>query len=359
MAAADRKRGSSSARKATDIRRIQFTGGSTYIVSLPKNWVKSHGLQPKDTVSIQWKDDGELAIRPTDVLDTTQRKVLEIDVSELPKRSLMDHLVGAYVAGCERIVLRSSKKIPRRVRKALRELLRITKGLEVITEEEESIIIASMLKPSEIPLRVSINRMYLQISSLLGDLMNVLGGGDEELLEESEDIEGEIDGLRLLIDRQVGLSLEYSTVSHAIGLTRRVANEHAHIARSLERMGDHIYKICALVRDGHGPRKMDDSELPLNSVKPFMQAFRDLIESVRRPDPDKIGLARVALEKEVNSLSDYEEELLTSEDEDSDKLFHYRLAEAFRRSCGYGIDIAESLINIHCHSNSYLSADDE
>lgn len=267
----------------------------------------------------------------------------------------MDHLVGAYVAGCERITLTSNKQIPRRVRKTLRLLLRITRGLEVVREGEHTIIIASMLKPSEIPLRVSINRMYIQISGLLDDLVTVLTGGDVDILDDIDDIEGEIDGLRLLVDRQVGLSLEYSTVSHAIGLTRRIANEYAHIARSLERMGDHVYNICALVRDGYGISAMDTTELPLDSVKPFMEAFRNLIESVRKPNPDSIGDARTILDQQVKRLSEYESTLLSDESKHDDGIFLYRLVESFRRSCGYGTDIAESLINIHCHSISHLS----
>ena len=36
-----------------EFRKLQVTGGSTYIVSLPKNWIKANNLNPSDIVSVE------------------------------------------------------------------------------------------------------------------------------------------------------------------------------------------------------------------------------------------------------------------------------------------------------------------
>ncbi|HDO41837.1 MAG TPA: phosphate uptake regulator PhoU, partial [Candidatus Bathyarchaeota archaeon] len=36
----------------SQLRRIQLTGGSTYVVSLPKNWAKAAGIKPGDYVQL-------------------------------------------------------------------------------------------------------------------------------------------------------------------------------------------------------------------------------------------------------------------------------------------------------------------
>ncbi len=35
-----------------EMRKVQVTGGSTYIVSLPKRWATEVGVKPNDTVGI-------------------------------------------------------------------------------------------------------------------------------------------------------------------------------------------------------------------------------------------------------------------------------------------------------------------
>ena len=45
-----------------EFRKLQVTGGSTYIVSLPKNWIKANNLNPSDIVSVEQLPSGEVQI---------------------------------------------------------------------------------------------------------------------------------------------------------------------------------------------------------------------------------------------------------------------------------------------------------
>ena len=47
-----------------DFRKLQLTGGSTMIVSLPKTWVKGNRLDKGDVVSIEELASGDLRISP-------------------------------------------------------------------------------------------------------------------------------------------------------------------------------------------------------------------------------------------------------------------------------------------------------
>jgi len=49
-----------------ELRKIQLTGGSTYIVSLPKGWVEGMGLGRGSVVSVSRMDDLTLCIQPRD-----------------------------------------------------------------------------------------------------------------------------------------------------------------------------------------------------------------------------------------------------------------------------------------------------
>ena len=47
-----------------EYRKLQVTGGSTYIVSLPKRWITENNLKPSDTVGIEHLSSGEIQISP-------------------------------------------------------------------------------------------------------------------------------------------------------------------------------------------------------------------------------------------------------------------------------------------------------
>ena len=46
------------------IRKIQFTGKSSYIVSLPKDWIKDQGLKQGDQVTVGRNGSTILEVKP-------------------------------------------------------------------------------------------------------------------------------------------------------------------------------------------------------------------------------------------------------------------------------------------------------
>ena len=44
-------------------RKLQLTGGSTYVVSLPKHWVVDAGLKAGDTVFLETEPEGSVSMK--------------------------------------------------------------------------------------------------------------------------------------------------------------------------------------------------------------------------------------------------------------------------------------------------------
>src|SRR5207249_994348 len=67
-------------------RKLQLTGGSTYVVSLPKRWVLDAGLKAGDTVFLETEGDGAVSVRPMheDALEAlrTHDEALARDVAQ-------------------------------------------------------------------------------------------------------------------------------------------------------------------------------------------------------------------------------------------------------------------------------------
>ena len=158
-------------------------------------------------------------------------------------------MIGGYIAGADVIKLTCSSPITRKTRADVRAFLRDTRGMEIEVDDEKEIRIVSILNPSELRLQVSINRMYILISSLVNDAFDVLSGESVELLSDIDDRERQIDARRLLLERQVAASLQQPSVERKLGIDRFSAMEHANIARILERMGDHATRLAHLVKE--------------------------------------------------------------------------------------------------------------
>lgn len=327
------------------LRRLQLTGGATFTVSLPKSWVREQGLSAKDTISIEQLTGGDLRLSPGHS-GQPPRRVVRLDLDRMPGGALMDHLVGCYLAGADRIVLLASDGLDRQQRRLLRDFARSTRGMEITIEEEDRAELVGLLNAAELPFRVSLNRMYLLTTGLVQDAVEVLDGGDPAVLDDAEEREREIDALRLLIERQAALVLDTPHIEQALGVSRRQASQHAMLARALERMGDHAWQLAVLVRDAEVRPKLRIGEQPLAAVNEWLEALKQLQHNLRRPDPPAIQEARTWLETAEAALNVHETGLWESTRKAPKLLFEFRLSESLRRLCRYAQDFSEILVNL-------------
>ena len=167
-------------------RKLQLTGGSTVIVSLPKEWVKANNLGKGDLVNIEELASGDLRLSP--LQENSTKREIELDCCAIGE-GLIDLMIGGYIAGADVIKLTCSSPITRKTRADVRAFLRDTRGMEIEVDNEKEIRIVSILNPSELRLQVSINRMYILISSLVNDAFDVLSGESVELLSDIDDRE--------------------------------------------------------------------------------------------------------------------------------------------------------------------------
>ena len=329
-----------------DFRKLQLTGGSTMIVSLPKTWVKDNHLGKGDVVSIEELASGDLRISPMGGKDA--KTCVSIDCCSLTV-GLVDLLIGAYLSGTSTIEVKCDQKISRSVRNNIRDFLRDTRGMEVEDDTEKLIRIISILNPSELRLQVSINRMYILISSLVNDAFEVLNGEDIDLLSDIQERERQIDARRLLVERQVASALKNPSVEKKLKVNRFTAMEHANIARVLERMGDHAARLAVLVRGNSHLIQSKTTELPLLAIPTWGQTLKTLVHNMYTKDVNIIHEAKTSLAALMVEIETSERDSWTGR-KSAERLFcEFQISESIRRLCAYGINFAEALLNMLMH----------
>jgi len=326
-------------------RRVQLTGGATYTVSVPKDWAIAQSIREKDMLKMEWRPSGALRITPSDEKSQNKREIMLL-VDDIPVESLVDHLVAAYIASTDRIILRAKNNFSRNQISRIRRFIRMTTGFEVMEENDDNIELVNLLNVSEMPIQSSINRMYLQLTSIIRDISDVISGEDVSLLSDVEDRERELDSIQLFIERQIGALLESQKVSNKLGTGPRRAVEMANLARAFERMGDHAFQFALLLRDTKSRPDLKRDKTPLNQLEIWQIALKTLMLNIREENLKEIHEARMSLKNAQMELQQYEDSLWQIRASTATVLFDYRVSEIIRRLCAYARDIGETLLNI-------------
>lgn len=95
----------------SQLRKVQLTGGSTYVVSLPKNWAKAAGIKPGDHVQLIPQPDMSLLIVPGEGKKREELSEVLIDapLAENPEDTARE-LIACYLVGYDIIRLRLGRK---------------------------------------------------------------------------------------------------------------------------------------------------------------------------------------------------------------------------------------------------------
>src|SRR5438128_11101479 len=87
-------------------RKLQLTGGSTYVVSLPKHWLVDAGLKAGDTVFIETEPEGSVSVRPRPAEKPQLRRRIFEEKGEERRDHPLRQLIGADIGGFNDVEIR-------------------------------------------------------------------------------------------------------------------------------------------------------------------------------------------------------------------------------------------------------------
>ncbi len=228
-----------------EIRKVQITGGSSYVISLPKVWAKSLNIKKNDPLGLITQNDGTLLITPKITEETAQRaKTFDMSTLDDPE-FLFRCLVGAYIAGYTTITITAAGRISPQVRMVVRDFTRTAIGQEVAEEQGNSITIKDLLNPVRMPFDNTIKRMYVLVRGMHEDAVSALKTGNRLLAQDVITRDTDVDRLHWLIARQYHLVLSERNFSKRMSISVETATTYFLISRIIERIGDHAVNIAS------------------------------------------------------------------------------------------------------------------
>ncbi len=327
-----------------EIRRVQMTGGSSYIVTLPKHWIQSLGIQKNDPLHIHVQSDGSLLLTPRVIQDHEQRNI-EFDTRTIQKPTyLLQRLIGAYIAGYTTLKITSPSRITVQDRNIIRSFTQLAIGPEVVEETDTSVTLKDLLNPIEMPLDRTIKRMHIIVKGMLEDAMRALETRDPLLADDVQSRDNDVDRLHWLVARQYNILLHNINLAEKMNMTIGMASTCFFIGRIIERIGDHAVKITQNVPrliDTNTDQKIINQLLNANTLA--LDIFNKSISAFFKKD---IGASHETIDT-VKNLETLCEEInaLVPKQKGSIALSVGYVVESTRRIGEYAEDISENVIN--------------
>jgi phosphate uptake regulator len=271
-------------------RKIQLIAGSTYSITLPKQWIINQGLHAgKELFIKQYSNELHLTAIENEIKSTKEIIIPLEKYSHI----ISNILFSSYYIGADKIIITSKKEIDRTIKRKIRKALHFMSGTEINKETHNTVEVI-----------VYLDKKKVDVCSLLKRMCLILQFNTEELVGENniEDVElneQEIDRLYHLIHRITTLAMRDVEIlkSSCIGNIMFIPSI-LKLASRMESIGDYQYRLSKILI------KKDIKDI--NNLELIHSNTKNMIHTITNSE-DKIPIIsedRKAIKNWIDNIKD-------------------------------------------------------
>ena len=324
-------------------RRIQITGGSTYVISLPKRWINDLKIKVGDEMTLIKNLDRSLTLLTNENRFEKKNSVIELGIEDSIE-AIKRKIIALYLAGYKTIKIRSKGiKIQPIHSRIIRETARDSLiGTEIVESTSEYVTIQVLTRLPELTFDVALQRMYLMAYNMQEEAIDALEKMDIDAAQEVVKMDDEVDRFSMYMLRNLSQAIQSQEILSEIGLKKPTdCLGYRTVIRCIERIADHSVLIAKRIKFLQNPIEkktfVNLSQLSQASLKIFEKAFVALSKN------DYFLAEEVAeqAEKDIQNEKDF----MASLKEVKNSYVIRFILEDIRRIIEYSKDIAEEVIN--------------
>ena len=334
-------------------RKLQLTGGSTYILSLPKDWVTRNDLKKGSPMMLREEDNGALSVTPAKLekKEKQDEAFIRVTLNDNPE-AVMRKAISAYLDGYNNLHVKSQGQqvISSKMRNYLKHFARnYLVGTEIVIDTPTELKLQVLLNYPDLTVQSALSRMSIIASSMHKEAMTSLKKLDYTSARSVVETDREVNRFGLYVVRLLKLAVSNARVVREIGLNSpRECLGYRLIAKAVERTADHATKIAenvALMKD-----PVDEGFLEkLDQMSALaVSMFEGSVEALFKHDYNQ---AENIIEKipQVHKLE--RDAVLSSQNAKIEEVANLRLViESVRRTAEYASDISEVVLNLNVES---------
>ena len=287
-------------------RRLQKIG-SSILISLPSQWVKSNNLRKGNIVPIDINRDNSISIFPSD--DTADKiKEMPIQYSPSSMDSLVNQVYGAYLLGYDIIRIKTNSQISfddaDRIKRAVRKLV----GLEIVDEDGSNISAQFLLDANTLDAEKILRRMSSIVAGMYRDMLEAIKREENSISRVISGRDDEVDRQYFLLVRLIRSAMMDQKLAGKLNLSNIDILDYRIAANLLESAGDYIVDLATSFYDLSTTKSVDKiaeagvlvAKMQEKSVAAFVnknrsesivvvktyERFREIINSVKDESPN-------------------------------------------------------------------------
>ena len=334
-----------------ETRKIQFTGKSSYIVSLPKQWIRELGLKQGDQIRMVRRGSSTLELYPPKFESRIQKKedaVIEIDGEEKAP-SIIRKLISLYFLGFKTINVKPKNgRLNPSQRNTVKEAVkRMLMGSEIISDSSGGITVQVLVNLLELSVDGAFKRMIHLAKSMSSDAILAVKENNLELAQEVINTDDEVDRFGFYIIRQLKIAIQNEHMLKEMGFRNaRNCLGYRLVVKNIERTGDHASFIAKDLLEFKKPVKKEVLE-KLQDMNEFCLSVLD--DSCLALFKEDYAQAEKTIEKTAE-ITKYEKKVrdISKSLKDDEEIYRIRrMSENIRRISEYASDIAEIVLNMN------------
>jgi len=327
-----------------ETRKVQRTGKSTFIVSLPKNWATKNSIESGSILFLTQDKDGALLLSAE---HSEPDLTVKIDIGDKFGDPLIRDIIGCYVAGYRTMEVTSSRMSSVQKRD-LHMIVNKLIGPEILEETVNKVVIQDLLSLKDLRVEQALNRVRSMVKSMIQDSVASLINHNQDLACDVMQRDDDVDRLNLLIAREFTGILKSGSIRNET-IDSMAALNYMLAASNLERIADHASKI-AEISSQHSCGLPDEIANELSNLGQILGSLLD----------EAIGILVQADSKRANGMIDKTYEVreriqvianLSQTRDASEMMVRLRAASSIERILDYLTNIGELAINL-CNANA-------
>lgn len=336
----------------SEMRKIQYSGKSSFTIALPKKWVTNQKLKAGDQLCVTIDGTNNL-ILSSEKKKTNVKKQTNILLDETSEKGHIERkIIATYISGYNQIHISSKqKRMTPQQRSIIKKLVRDKLvGSEIIEDSNLIMSIQVILDPSELNIENTVKRMSVITQGMHGDIIYAIKKHDIEMCKEIIRTDDDVDRFSLYVIRQLQFSLENdNALEFTNSINRIYCLGYRMIAKNLERIADHAclmgHKIISLNKPLPKAILVQLDEFSEFSRGNLEKSMRALVNKDYKLADKVVTACLEAPKKEQRILnSDYR----VTKDQDACVV---SILEHIRRVSDYSADISEVILNLTIDEN--------
>ena len=330
------------------LRKIQFTGKSSYIVSLPKGWIIEQGLKQGDQVNVSRQGSSVLEIKPINISNNKNQEEAIITVSNNDDESaILRKLIALYFLHYQTIHIKpKTDRINPGQRSSIRNAVKnVLMGAEITSDSTEGITIQILINLVGLSVDGAFKRMLHLAKSMQEDVLIAVKEGNVELAEQVIKSDDDVDRFGFYIIRQLTIAIENVHMLEEMGFSNaRDCLGYRVIVKNIERLADHAERIAKDVIEFKKPVNAKTYDKLVEMSNFTLELIDNSCLAMFKKDTAEAEETIIRAGK----VAKYEKKVLDTMKLSKNQQEVYRvrkIIENLRRIAEYGSDIGEIVLN--------------